>query len=120
MSRKRLEKIGFVRLTTWGIRNGKLKPANIFLPDRTSCLYAFVIGRTVKYVGLTKGKLISRMDHYSYSPQEPNARIRENILEALQAGKSVAILGRVDVPPGDLEREESRLIRELRPQWNRT
>lgn len=122
MSRRQLEKNGFSRLTTWEMKGDRIKTAEI-IPSRPPSggrLYAFVIGQKIKYVGLTERALRSRMDNYRDGKFDTEARVRDNIMNAIQSGKTVEIFGRFGIPFDELKSEERRMIDELKPDWNRT
>ena len=91
-------------------------------------VYAFAVEGWVKYVGLTRGALRTRLGHYvrGHEGQKTSAHIKALILETLRAGQQVQVLVAtpptfewnglpVDGAPG----LESGLIRLLKPDWNR-
>jgi hypothetical protein len=90
-------------------------------------VYAFVVDGIVKYVGLTRFGLRTRLGHYVYGHkgQKTSARIKGLILDALRAGDSVEVL--IAQPP-ELEWKglpvdgpaglETGLIRLIKPEWN--
>jgi hypothetical protein len=110
---------GFQPITTWLECNGSIKLASLNWSDAGGWIYAFVIDKAVKYVGLTDRVLRSRMDDYRHIKEEQCVRMREQILAELQAGHVVTIYGK---PTSDKERliaDEDRYRRELLPPWNR-
>lgn len=82
------------------------------------CLYAFVSGGDVKYVGLTINALNTRLENYRYGGDQCR-RIRENILSEIEAGNEVWVYAREISDRSELEREEGRLRRDHKPPWNR-
>ena len=90
-------------------------------------VYAFAVDGFVKYVGLTRSGLRTRLGHYVYGheKQRTSARVKALILEALAAGQIVSVL--VARPP-ELEWNglpvdgaaglETGLISLIRPPWN--
>lgn len=90
-------------------------------------VYAFAVDDEIKYVGLTRFGLRTRLGHYVYGhkAQKTSARVKGLILEALKAGQMVEVL---IVQPPELEWNglpvdgpaglETGLIRLIRPDWN--
>jgi hypothetical protein len=96
--------------------------------------YAFVVGQTVKYIGVAKNTLYARMNGYKNPgpSQETNNRIKPKIVEAYKVevyflpeseiGKFVIIIRRNEIEkqiPTDLSAFERFLISMFRPEWNR-
>ncbi len=90
-------------------------------------VYAFAVNGFIKYVGLTRFGLRTRLGHYVYghAAQATSARIKGLILEALNASSEVQVLVArppqlewnglpVDGPAG----LETGLIRLIKPEWN--
>lgn len=91
-------------------------------------VYAFAVDGRVKYVGLTRGALRTRLGHYvrGHKGQRTSAHIKGRILETLRAGKLVQVL--VATPPAfewnglpvdGAAGLETGLIRLIKPEWNR-
>lgn len=90
-------------------------------------IYAFVLGDTVAYIGLTNNGLRIRLDQYrvGHAGQKTNARVKELIVKALSAGLQVKVL---IATPAPLEWNglpvitaaglEAGLIQMIRPAWN--
>ena len=112
-----LQSYGFQKLTKWEIRKEKIKPATIDWDDCAGWVYAYVAEGKLRYLGITTSVLRSRLDGYSY---QVNDRVGQKILNLLQRNVEVEIYGvkRPEVEKFGLEEEESRLIKELDPDWN--
>lgn len=91
-------------------------------------VYAFVVDGWIKYVGLTRGTLRTRLGHYvrGHEGQKTSAHIKGRILETLRAGHIVQVL--VATPPAfewnglpvdGAAGLETGLIRLIKPEWNR-
>ena len=91
-------------------------------------VYAFVVDGWIKYVGLTRGALRTRLGHYvrGHEGQKTSAHIKGRILETLRAGHHVQVL--VATPPAfewnglpvdGAAGLETALIRLIKPEWNR-
>ncbi len=91
-------------------------------------VYAFAVDGWIKYVGLTRGTLRTRLGHYvrGHKGQKTSAHIKGRILETLLAGLPVQVL--VATPPGfewnglpvdGAAGLETGLIRLIKPEWNR-
>jgi len=90
-------------------------------------VYAFTVDGWIRYVGLTRSGLRTRLGHYVYghSGQKTSARVKGLILQALGEGRRVQVL--VATPP-NLEWNglpvdgaaglETGLIRLIKPDWN--
>lgn len=91
-------------------------------------VYAFAVDGHIKYVGLTRNALRTRLGHYvrGHEGQKTSAYIKGRILDTLRAGCLVQVLVAtppafewnglpVDGGPG----LESGLIRLIKPEWNR-
>lgn len=90
-------------------------------------VYAFLVDDVVRYVGLTRGRLSTRLGHYVYghSGQRTSFRIKALIVEALENGRLVEVL--IATPP-DFDWNglrvdgasglETGLIRTINPVWN--
>lgn len=116
-SEKELKTYGFQYLTSWEIRNGKIKSRVLGWDDCAGWIYSFVTGDKVRYIGISTTVLRSRLDGYSY---QINDRVGALIKNALDNGEDVKILGvkRPGIDKLDLETEESALIAEYEPDWN--
>ena len=112
-----LNKHGFVELTAWEIRNGRIKPVNTDWDDCSRWLYAFVVDDKVRYVGKATTVLRSRLDGYAYQIGD---RVGSRIHDLLDAGERVRIFGakRSQSTDAELEAEESELIKVLASDWN--
>lgn len=91
-------------------------------------VYAFAVDGWIKYVGLTRGALRTRLGHYvrGHKGQKTSAHIKGRILETLRAGMPVQVL--VATPPAfewnglpvdGAAGLETGLIRLIKPEWNR-
>lgn len=91
-------------------------------------VYAFAVDGLIKYVGLTRFGLRTRLGHYVYGhkAQKTSAHVKGLILGALRAGRQVEVLIArppelswnglpVDGPAG----LETALIKLIKPEWNR-
>lgn len=89
-------------------------------------VYAFAVEGMVKYVGLTRFGLRTRLGHYvhGHEGQRTSARVKKLILDALRSGRRVEVLVAqppelqwnglpVDGPSG----LETGLIRLIKPEW---
>lgn len=94
----------------------------------TAGVYAFAVDGWVKYVGLTRGTLRTRLGHYvrGHKGQKTSVHIKGRILETLRAGRLVQVL--VATPPAfewnglpvdGAAGLETGLIRLIKPEWNR-
>lgn len=75
---------------------------------------AIVVDGKVQYIGITTSVLRSRLDGYSY---QSNDRVADEIMRLLKRNINVEIFG-IKKPNSEkqgLEKEESRLIKELDP-----
>lgn len=123
-----LYEIGFQRAGIWALQGNELflQPQN--LEDRQNVLYAFVSGKTVKYIGKTTQTLQRRMFGY----QKPNvdqrttSRNRLAIVDLLKKGQPVEILALADsglLRYGSFHLNlaaglEDSIIQTLKPEWN--
>ena len=91
-------------------------------------VYAFAVDGWIKYVGLTRGALRTRLGHYvrGHKGQKTSSHIKGRILETLGAGRQVQVL--VATPPvfewnglpvDGAAGLETGLIRLIKPEWNR-
>jgi len=87
--------------------------------DHGGWLYAFVVDNEVKYIGLTDGVLRTRLDHYRYSRESQNARLRDHIIAELSASRRVQVFGWRQRDKSILVSTEIELIAKHRPAWNR-
>ena len=96
--------------------------------------YAFVVDQTIKYVGVTKSALYTRMNGYRNPgpKQETNKRINPKIAEAgrvqvyflpeSKIAEFVTIIRRNQIGkqiPTDMQISERFLISMFKPEWNR-
>jgi hypothetical protein len=96
--------------------------------DRTHCLYAFVLGDDVMYVGKSIRRLRTRLHGYCNpnSTQITNVRNNRSILEARAAGIEVAVYALPDnglLNYGEFHVNlaaglEDSIIKRLKPPWN--
>jgi hypothetical protein len=114
---KELQDYGFQQLTSWEIRNGKIKPQTLHWDNCSGWIYAFVSGVNVRYIGIASTVLRSRLDGYSY---QPNDQVGANIKEVLENGAEIKIFGvkRPERTKSELGEEESMLIKRFGPDWN--
>ena len=111
---------GFEPITEWEWRDGKIRLASLDWDEHAGWLYAFVIESEVKYVGLTRRVLRSRMDNYRDLTEEQCVRLRGLITTECKSGTTVRIFGRrMSGDHAELEREEAKLREIPRPVWNR-
>lgn len=99
---------------------------------RRNVLYAFSVNEDLAYVGLTTMALRERMRRYAHPPKQSgngggtNIKNNRNIVEALQAGKSIDIYVFLNAFTDEqclsvtkpLHALESQLINLLSPPWN--
>lgn len=126
----RLEKMGFCSCGHWSFSSGLLKcELTIHAQDR-NVLYAFVSEGRVVYIGKTVQSLKQRMCGYQNPGPTQSTNIKSNarITELIQAGGDLDIYTlpdngllfyggfHVNLAAG----LEDSLIRELKPQWNRS
>lgn len=112
-----LTRRGFRHLTSWELRNDVIKPSSTAWDKGSGWIYAFATEGRVRYIGIASTVLRTRLDGYSYQLAD---RVGSLIRQSLKLGSSVSIYGveRPGVSKESLEKEESCLIRELRPDWN--
>lgn len=110
---------GFEYITEWARLDGKTVLADLTWDDTSGLLYAFVMGNTVMYVGVTGRILRSRTDNSTDNKEEKAARIRALITKELEAGRAVMVYGRSESDSDKLVSEEARLRKYLDPAWNR-
>lgn len=94
----RLLQIGFRDIGHWSAEAGRLRlQLQALLPHRRA-LYAFVVDNAIVYIGKTSGSLDSRLQAYvvPHATQRTNVRNRAGLLEMLDAGRAVRILGWID------------------------
>jgi len=116
-SEKEIQDHGFQKLTSWEIRNGKIKPERLDWDNCSGWIYAFVTGGCVRYIGIASTVLRTRLDGYSY---QLNDTVGANIKKVLEDGAEVNIFGvkRPERTKPELEEEESMLIKKFDPDWN--
>lgn len=118
---------GFTRLGTW-IADGVGGIALEVPAPRDPGVYVFVVGGVVKYVGVSRAGIASRMANYraGQKGQRTSARVNEIIAEHLTGGSIVEIY--IAMPPA-LEWNglpvvtaaglEAGLIKMIQPPWNK-
>jgi hypothetical protein len=124
----RLYEIGFQRAGRWILKGEDLAIELLSLMDRQNVLYAFVSGKTVKYVGKTTQTLQRRMFGYQKPNQDQrtNWRNRLAIVDLLKRGEPVEILALADtglLRYGSFHLNlaaglEDSIIQTLKPEWN--
>lgn len=124
----RLYEIGFQRAGRWLLKGDELSLELLSLMDRQNVLYAFVSGKTVKYVGKTTQTLQRRMFGYQKPNQDQrtNWRNRLAIVDLLKRGEPVEILALADsglLRYGSFHLNlaaglEDSIIQTLKPEWN--
>jgi hypothetical protein len=90
-------------------------------------VYAFAVDGVVKYVGLTRGTLRTRLGQYVYGHpgQRTSARVKGLILDALARGRRVQVLAAQPpssewngLPIDGAAGLEIGLIQTIKPEWN--
>jgi hypothetical protein len=124
----RLYEIGFQRIGRWLLNGDDLALELLNVMDRQNVLYAFVSGKTVKYVGKTTQTLQRRMFGYQKPNQDQrtNWRNRLAIVDLLKRGEPVEILALADsglLRYGSFHLNlaaglEDSIIQTLKPEWN--
>lgn len=124
----RLYEIGFQRAGRWLLKGDELALELLSLMDRQNVLYAFVSGKTVKYVGKTTQTLQRRMFGYQKPNQDQrtNWRNRLAIVDLLKRGEPVEILALADnglLRYGSFHLNlaaglEDSIIQIVKPEWN--
>lgn len=113
-----LEREGFSQATKWEISGVGIKYDPFTAPGG---LYAFVVGKEVKYIGKTEQAFANRLDNYRHDkdPQSQNARLRQLIKDELAAGREVKVFHKIDLSESaQLHEEELRLRQAFDPPWN--
>lgn len=141
MKTEALENIGFVHIANWSYQGngnniqydkcGSISDADYNTIIRTSsALYAFCVGGDIMYIGRTARSIQKRFVGYCNpgNGQATNARCNKKIRESIKNNNEVSVY--VFTPATQLEWAgfsidlaaalEDSLIREFRPQWNRT
>lgn len=124
----RLYEIGFQGAGRWLLKGDDLALELLSLMDRQNVLYAFVSGKTVKYVGKTTQTLQRRMFGYQKPNQDQrtNWRNRLAIVNLLKRGEPVEILALADsglLRYGSFHLNlaaglEDSIIQTIKPEWN--
>lgn len=124
----RLFQIGFRDIGRWTLSGHTLQLQLEALSAHRRALYAFATESAVLYVGKTAGSLPVRLQAYvaPHQSQRTNVRNRAALLELLEAGTTVRILGWIDsglhrIGPFDLNMAaglEDGIIALLAPPWN--
>ena len=112
-----LQKRGFQRLTRWVLNDGRIKPESWEWDNCAGWIYAFVVERRVRYIGIATTVLRSRLAGYAY---QINDRVGAAIASVIESGTEVEIFGtkRPHASKSELEAEESDLISLLATDWN--
>jgi excinuclease UvrABC nuclease subunit len=113
---ERLTAIGFRRAGEWVLDGEKIRvKPDAELPEGPA-LYAFVTGKTVRYVGKTIRSLADRMQNYrNPDPTQPtNERVNKNIRQCLGQHVAVDIYALAPVVL------EDSLIDAFKPEWNKS
>mgnify|MGYP002331974286 CR=1 FL=1 len=94
----RLEKIGFIHIGHWSMKDDKLILNVTIDKDVKNILYAFVINKKVMYVGKTTNTLQKRFSGYidPGSTQNTNIKVNGRIKSKLSDNKKVQIYAFVD------------------------
>jgi len=118
---------GFERLGTW-ISDGSGGIALDTPASRSAGVYVFVVNNAIKYIGVSRAGIRSRMSNYraGQAGQKTSARVNQIINEHVSAGISVEVY--VAIPPA-LEWNglpvktaaglEVGLIEMIQPPWNK-
>jgi hypothetical protein len=124
----RLFEIGFQVVGHWCLSGNEPKLQLTNMQNDQNVIYAFVVDENVMYIGKTTQPLEKRMYGYQRPgpTQSTNIKNRANILEALEKGRDVQILGlrdnglhhygsfHINLAAG----LEDDLINKLNPEWN--
>ena len=129
----KLKNYGFGQVGEWGLKKGLKSGITFELPnfENERAIYAFVVNRKVKYIGVCqniKTSLKDRMKRYKYwTGDGANERNARKIRNCLKRGKTVKVFAlkpesslryhglNVDLIKG----LEDDLIHKLSPEWNR-
>ena len=114
-----LRREGFEQVTRWVRRDDKTKLEHLNWTEYSGWPYAFVVGDTVMYIGLTERILRSRMDDYRPIKGEQTSRMQQLITAELASGRDVFVFGRREADVAKLWEDEARLRRDFEPAWNR-
>lgn len=124
-----LLEIGFKYAGVWRLENEKKLICELAdFSGSKNILYAFVCGKTVKYIGKTNQLLQKRMNGYQEPgpTQNTNIRINKRIVDQLSSGSFVQIYAfpdegflqfggyRINLAAG----LEDDLVHKLKPEWN--
>ena len=125
----RLVEIGFTKVGEWKLIDGEL---NLILTHEltcTNCLYAFIYGQQVFYIGKTTQTLVKRLNGYLKPgvTQSTNIRNRSNIIKLLQYANVVDVYCKPDdgmFKYGEFTINlaaglEDALIEAIKPLWNK-
>ncbi|MBV9785813.1 MAG: GIY-YIG nuclease family protein [Acidisphaera sp.] len=119
---------GFQHLGQWTLESESAIRLDAKAPNRPG-VYAFVLGGSVAYVGLTNNSLRARLDQYraGHRGQKTNARVKELIVKALADSQQVKVLVATPeplqwnrLPVITAAGLEAGLIQMIRPAWNIT
>jgi hypothetical protein len=124
---QRLIDAGFLLLADCSLSGEDAFGYSVKAPTESG-VYAFAVDGWIRYVGLTRGALRTRLGHYirGHKGQKTSAHIKGRILEMLRAGRNVQVL--VATPPSfewnglpvdGAAGLETGLIRLIKPDWNR-
>ena len=89
----RLLNIGFYPVGTWEIDNNNLNLNLVSDQETKDLIYSFIIDGTPKYIGITKNKLVSRLNQYlnPHLSQSTNLRVNQLIIESLNQNHTIEI-----------------------------
>lgn len=109
--------LGFEPVTRCTLQGDRIKPESLDWEDSSGWIYAYASQGCVRYIGITTMVLRSRLDGYSYQLGD---RVQRLIQDCLLKEHAVEVYGarRPGVEKEALEVEESKLLRQFRPDWN--
>ena len=89
----RLLNIGFYPVGTWEIDNNNLNLNLVSDQETKDLIYSFIIDGTPKYIGITKNKLVSRLNQYlnPHLSQSTNLRVNQLLIESLNQNHTIEI-----------------------------
>jgi len=125
----RLLKMGFKKVGSWKLVDGKPKFDITTMVNTKNVLYAFVSDGEIKYIGKTTMSFKKRMYHYQNPGPTQRTNINNNsrIAEHLSGGHPVDILALADdsmLHYADFHINlaaglEDNMVAELNPEWNK-
>jgi hypothetical protein len=124
--------LGFRKTGEWRLEGARLRCDLAEKDPRGDFLYAFVTGKTIKFLEYSRLPLEGRMDAFVHTDnryagifQPVNKRVREKLIAALEDGETVEIWA---FYPGEMEYEGFRvdlaaglaegLVKEFKPGWS--